>query len=515
MKFLMLGIFVLLAIYAFVDILKNSKYNKYSNLSNGLIVVGLSLLLAFFPIVKKPLIMNETDNAITLTNEGGIRVLDVAGIDTSSEHLKLENEYQYNQVLLGDDYDAVPFQTFTFTEVPNITYDLEYDGTDDTFYLYRNFSYASGFSVVGVLALGIIVFNLILMYARVIQEKTVKHETSRYYVTPAQRVVNILEIASIVLILEIMALYFINLFSDIIFVKIYYLSDPIYLSLILGVMILPVVIAFFIVMIRKDFAYDLSDDLVRVYSGNQKLFEANQETLNVDTNLIRNTRSIRKDYLQMGLILRDQSNAYEGLTTDLKPLGTSQAFKLMDSLRGLERKSSDNNYDTHRDETMTEESQITYTLTGRMEKGSFKLRFIGMLLIYMMFFFLVIAFAAKLSDLIGTEISILLIIMTSISPIAFVLYYQWNLNKNMRILNVSLENNELKIDDNIYPMDTNTHVTMPYPDSLVARVVRIKVQYKGQDTFYIIKRNHKVPKDDYTNFYTDMATKYPNNLKIQ
>lgn len=118
--------------------------------------------------------------------------MEIEGVDTKPEQIRVDIDYAYPQVLIGDDYDTIPFDSFTFSEVQGITYDLEYDSYEDVFVLYRNFSYASGVSIIALLALVIIIFNLVLMLARVFKEKRIVITQSRFNVTPTQRLINVL-----------------------------------------------------------------------------------------------------------------------------------------------------------------------------------------------------------------------------------------------------------------------------------------------------------------------------------
>lgn len=68
MKLLILGVWVSIALYAFYDIFKHSKYNRFANLSNLIVIVGLSILLGFVPLYQKTLEFNSTQNTITITN---------------------------------------------------------------------------------------------------------------------------------------------------------------------------------------------------------------------------------------------------------------------------------------------------------------------------------------------------------------------------------------------------------------------------------------------------------------
>lgn len=517
MKFIFIVAAILVAVYSFFEVYRKSKYNRYSNLSNLLLIVVLGILVAFFPIKNPTLDYSETNDSLTVTKDGGIFVADIGGEETKDYALKLDVEKEYINVLLSDGENSVPYSTFTFTEETGITYDLEYDGTNDEFYLYRSFGVASGFNVLPLLSIILIVLNLILMVSRVLREKETSFEQTRFKISVTQRIINVLERASLIALLTLFASYFILLFVDYPLDYIYYFKDSQYLALCIGLMFAPILISFFIELIRKEFAYEVLEDSVKVFSGSNLVFEAQGESFDMTESLIRNTRSIGKDYIQMSANLIDESSRFEGLSIDLKPLGSAQAFMLLDKLRSL-NKSGDQHTSKHDDidgQTHPKQEQEVFVLTGKESKASDTrntLIFVGA---FAAVFLLITVNSYRIMQTFGSMFTIVLILGFSILPIILIILYQVRLNKNIGILTVVLNEDSIQFNDTHYELNQHLVIEMPYPDSVSARFAKIMVKSYGSNHVYTIKRNHKIPQDAYYDLYTEISHKHPTLLKVK
>lgn len=313
------------------------------------------------------------------------------------------------------------------------------------------------------------------------------------------------------MILGVMAFYIISMFTNEILIRLYYVTDTNYLLVVVALVLLPLLIAFVIVMVRNDHAYELTDDKIKVYAGKRQVFESKRGDLIVEPQLIRNTRSFSKDYLQMQLTLKDSQHAFEGVSLDLKLLGTSLAFKLIEALNHYQTDTVIPETDTSCSVTPSK----TYTLTGRKyQTNETQMRIIGLVAYAVMFLFLMMM-TPQLADYIGLTMTVTLILLIGLSPLGLLIVYQVSMQKNLEILNVHIEGDTLYINDDSYPLDSSTILRIPYPDSLVSRMVKLKIIGAQSQSVYQIKRNPEVPKDDYYQLYHDLAISYPNNIKIQ
>lgn len=366
MKYLFLAITIILAVYSFYKVYKKSKYDKLSNFYGLIIVLALSAFIGVTSVVNPTIDLSVSDNTITITYDGFLKIEDIAGVKTSNHAIKIDSEKEYLNVLLTDGYDSVPFSSFTFTENPGITYDLDYDDDTEDFYLIRNFSIASGLNIIAIVCIYIIIYNLSLMLLKMFRENEMNPKSNKFKISFIQRLINIFERSSLIFFSAIFIGYFIIRFVDYPFEYIYYLKDFNYILLILGSLLVPLFIAFFVEMSKKEYAYLIEDNTIQVFSGSKLIFESSCDTFDLEETLIRNTRAISKVYVQMSVTLLDKSKTYEGLKVDLIPLGTSHAFSLLDALRSFKKSEISDTDEISNDEIQSQPVN-KYVLTGGMQ----------------------------------------------------------------------------------------------------------------------------------------------------
>lgn len=513
MKILFIALALALAILSFFQVYKKSKYNRLSNLSNLILIIILGVYLMFVPIKNPTLDYSSSDKSLTVSDSGYIYISDIGGESTENFSVKLDVDKEYINVLLSDGIDSVPYSTFTFTEASGITYDLDYDGTNDEFYLFRNFSIASGFNVIALVAITLILMNLVLMVSRMLREKEVNPHETKYKITTLQRIINILERASLIAIGGIFVFYLIFIFVDYPLQIIYYLKDTQYILLVFALMLSPIILSFFRELTRKEYAYWVNEDTIQVYSGSQLVFEAQGDSFDLKETLIRNSRSIGKDYLQMSATLIDETQKYEGLNIDLKPLGSAQAFKLLDSLRSINMLGE--KIDSKPSDDYNVKVEDNHVLTGKLARKSDTRNTVILIVVFAVLFLILSINSYKISEMFGPMIAIALIILMSILPIVLVIVYQVRLNNNMGIINVKFQDNFISFNDKQYEINEHLIIEMTYPDSVAARYAKINVKSYGTLNVYTIKRNHKIPQDAYYDLYTVISHKYPNILKVR
>lgn len=71
--------------------------------------------------------------------------------------------------------------------------------------------------------------------------------------------------------------------------------------------------------------------------------------------------------------------------------------------------------------------------------------------------------------------TVTLILLIGLSPLGLLIVYQVSMQKNLEILNVHIEGNTLYINDDSYPLYSSTILRIPYPVSLVSRMVKLKI----------------------------------------
>ncbi|CAM4304287.1 hypothetical protein H9L01_07005 [Erysipelothrix inopinata] len=181
--------------------------NSYSfRLANKLIWIVLAILTLSFSGVKTQFDFVDTSYSYFDVYPG--KYITISSIDDANNitnPVRIQSDKTYDNLSFLIDGEILTFENgFTFTDIDNGSFTIEYNANLDSFLLYRDFSHLNGWSTVGLGAIITISINVISLALEIIVRHNLKKEHQvTFYKSNAQKTLNVFNRLSIVFLCSI------------------------------------------------------------------------------------------------------------------------------------------------------------------------------------------------------------------------------------------------------------------------------------------------------------------------
>lgn len=240
------------------------------------------------------------------------------------------------------------------------------------------------------------------------------------------------------------------------------------------------------------------------------VFSATDKELEYEEQFLRDGSSYGRNYHTMNINFTDLSGTYQGLQLNVKSFGLDKAFQLVEKLRIFTYK---NKADVMVQDATTNERMIV--LTGIEKKNATSWWKYLWIIPYMVGVFCALVFSADLVQELGVIGAVILIVMVIFIPMSIIIFTQVQKQKQIKPIKVILREQFIDFDDTLFLLEEEPRVILPYPVDTVAGFTLVRIRSKNQERNYLIKRNPKIPKDEYYDFYTLLSIMHPKIMKIK
>ncbi|MEG0328751.1 MAG: hypothetical protein RR565_08595 [Erysipelothrix sp.] len=476
------------------------KNSHIFRIANKLIWMTLAILALIFSGFKTTFDYTDTGSSYFDIYPG--KHISVASIDTAdvvSRPIRVQTNKEYSNVSFEIDNEIFTFDDgFTFNDIENGSFTIEYNSQLDSFLLYRDFHYLNGFSTIGLSAATLLIINfsgLILEIVHTLQKK--KETKTRYYKSNTQKALNVINHTGTSFFILIGILYFISLFGfDLLYqldqftdIKILWLSFGSLFAVVIGLVIYE--------LFKPSTEIKIENGLIEVTQKNDILFYAPLNDVVYSYQAIRSTQFFTQNYTLLNVTLNTKEHRQTGITIDFIPFGPTQYSLFVEYLSEV----STHEYD---EKTKVDESPLSYTFRGQKSKNKI------IFLITIITFLLLIVVSPIILIPFGTSF-LFILLLEFIAFFGILIVFVLKSRKKMIF---KIVENGLWIDDKLYEFQNIIQLEIGTPFEHSNFVRNIKIVTHDITIKYTLSENMNIPAayQQYSQFARQLKEFYPKTI---
>lgn len=466
-------------------------------LANKLIWIVLAIFALSFSGVKTQFDFVDTSNSYFDVYPGKyITIASIEDTEKISKPVRIQSDKTYDNLSFLIDGEILTFDNgFTFTDIDNGSFTIEYNANLDSFLLYRDFSHLNGWSTVGLAAIIMILINGISLILEIVVRHSLKKEHQTiFYKSNAQKTLNVFNRLIIVFLSSIGIVAIVSIFGFDFLSFIDTFTDITLMWGGFGILSLTFTGLLLYEFLTPSLQIKIENNNIEVIEKNDILFYAPLSEVVYSYKAIRNAHAGSSTYTVLTVTLDTKEHRTTGINIDFIPLGDLQYLNFIQLL---------DDQSTH----LLDDHESRETLST---KFTFKAQQSRNTVIFLLSVFTLLPLAIFSPIIFGTLDSSYLITMMIILVLFIVAIVLFLIGTRKKVTFEVLENG-IKINDILYNFTNITKIEMSTPFEQSNMVRKFKIVTHSKTIKYTINENmnHSISQQQYQNFAKTLKVSYP------